>query len=90
MVAARLSTPAPTEWSAVWFVVVVAEGVRYVLKRLSKALSEGDRIYAVIRGGAGESRRAQNGITAPNQPRKRPCWRGLGQCRVVARTGPIY
>ncbi len=38
-----------------------------VLKRLSRALADGDRIYAVIRGSAVNQDGRSNGITAPNQ-----------------------
>ncbi|WP_249039727.1 non-ribosomal peptide synthetase/type I polyketide synthase [Archangium gephyra] len=37
-----------------------------VLKPLSKALAEGDRIYALIRGGAVNQDGRSNGLTAPN------------------------
>ena len=38
-----------------------------VLKPLSRALAEGDRIYAVIRGGAINQDGRSNGLTAPNR-----------------------
>ncbi len=48
--------------------IVRSEGAGLVvLKRLSSALAEGDRIYAVIRGGAMNQDGRSNGITAPNQ-----------------------
>ncbi len=48
--------------------IVRSEGAGVVvLKRLSDALSAGDRIYAVIRGGAVNQDGRSNGITAPNQ-----------------------
>lgn len=48
--------------------IVRSEGAGLVvLKRLSSALAEGDRIYAVIRGGAINQDGRSNGITAPNQ-----------------------
>ncbi|WAZ26177.1 SDR family NAD(P)-dependent oxidoreductase [Streptomyces cinnabarinus] len=37
-----------------------------VLKPLSRALADGDRVYAVIRGGAVNSDGASNGLMAPN------------------------
>jgi amino acid adenylation domain-containing protein len=39
-----------------------------VLKPLSRALAEGDRIYAVIRGGAVNQDGRTNGLTAPSGP----------------------
>ena len=39
-----------------------------VLKRLSNALADGDRIYAVVRGSALNQDGRSNGITAPNGP----------------------
>lgn len=46
---------------------VRGEGVGLVLvKSLTKALSDGDRIYAVIRGGAINQDGKTNGLTAPN------------------------
>ena len=37
-----------------------------VLKPYARALADGDRIYAVVRGSAVNSDGASNGITAPN------------------------
>ncbi len=46
---------------------VRSEGVgTVVLKRLSQALAEGDRIYALIRGSATNQDGRTNGLTAPN------------------------
>ena len=42
-----------------------------VLKPLSRALADGDRIYAVIRGGAINQDGRSNGLTAPNRRRRR-------------------
>ncbi|MCK6562451.1 SDR family NAD(P)-dependent oxidoreductase [candidate division KSB1 bacterium] len=48
---------------------VQGEGcVMIVLKRLSDALAEGDRIYALIRGSALNQDGASSGLTAPNGP----------------------
>ena len=53
-----------------------------VLKRLSKAQSDGDRIYAVIRGSAVNQDGRSNGITAPNQAAQeavlREAWANAG------------
>ncbi|MEO6829238.1 MAG: beta-ketoacyl synthase N-terminal-like domain-containing protein, partial [Acidobacteriaceae bacterium] len=47
--------------------IVRSEGVGVVvLKRLADAIEDGDRIYAVIRGGAVNHDGASNGIMAPN------------------------
>ncbi|MFD8600029.1 SDR family NAD(P)-dependent oxidoreductase [Kitasatospora sp. NPDC059646] len=42
-----------------------------VLKPLPRALADGDRIYAVIRGGAVNQDGRTNGLTAPNGPSQR-------------------
>ncbi|MDZ7269348.1 MAG: SDR family NAD(P)-dependent oxidoreductase [candidate division KSB1 bacterium] len=48
---------------------VQGEGcVMLVLKRLSDALADGDRIYALIRGSAINQDGASSGLTAPNGP----------------------
>ncbi|MEC4816771.1 MAG: SDR family oxidoreductase, partial [Scytonema sp. PMC 1069.18] len=48
--------------------IVRGEGVGVVvLKRLSQALNDGDRIYAVIRGSAVNHDGLTNGVTAPSQ-----------------------
>ena len=43
-----------------------------VLKPLSRALADGDTIYAVIRGSAVNQDGRSNGLMAPNPPRKKP------------------
>jgi amino acid adenylation domain-containing protein len=56
---------------------VRGEGVGVVvLKRLSQAMADGDRIYAVIRGSAVVQDGRTNGLTAPN---------GLAQVEVIER-----
>ena len=44
-----------------------------MLKPLSRALIDGDRIYCVIRGSALNNDRASNGLTAPNRPPSARC-----------------
>ncbi len=38
-----------------------------ILKRLEKAIQDGDRIYAIIRGSAVNQDGHSNGLTAPNK-----------------------
>lgn len=45
----------------------------FVLKPLSTAVRDGDRIYAVIKGGAVNQDGSSSGITAPNLWRKSSC-----------------
>ncbi|MFD4483095.1 SDR family NAD(P)-dependent oxidoreductase [Streptomyces sp. NPDC058471] len=53
-----------------------------VLRRLSDALRDGDRIYAVLRGSAANNDGASNGLTAPNPAAQadvlRDAWRAAG------------
>ncbi|KJS53410.1 hypothetical protein VM98_25440, partial [Streptomyces rubellomurinus subsp. indigoferus] len=53
-----------------------------VLRRLSDALRDGDRVYAVIRGSAVNNDGASNGLTAPNPQAQvdvvREAWRSAG------------
>ena len=53
-----------------------------VLRRLSDALEQGDRIYAVLAGSAVNSDGASNGLTAPNPAAQREvlerAWQGTG------------
>lgn len=59
-----------------------------VLKRLSRALADGDRIYAVIRGSAVNQDGRSNGITAPNQAAQeavlRTAWKNAGMSPTQA------
>jgi 3-oxoacyl-(acyl-carrier-protein) synthase/SAM-dependent methyltransferase len=57
-----------------------------VLKRLNAAISDGDRILAVIRGSACNQDGRSNGITAPNGPAQQAVLRAaLNNARVAAR-----
>ncbi|MET9819718.1 SDR family NAD(P)-dependent oxidoreductase [Streptomyces sp. NPDC006355] len=53
-----------------------------VLRRLSDALRDGDRVYAVLRGSAVNNDGASNGLTAPNPAAQvdvvREAWRAAG------------
>ncbi|MFE3553306.1 SDR family NAD(P)-dependent oxidoreductase [Streptomyces sp. NPDC059193] len=55
-----------------------------VLRRLSDALAEGDRIYAVIRGSAVNNDGASNGLTAPNPRAQAEVLRAAWQDAAVA------
>ncbi|MFE6848448.1 SDR family NAD(P)-dependent oxidoreductase, partial [Streptomyces sp. NPDC057686] len=55
-----------------------------VLRRLSDALAEGDRIYAVIRGSAVNNDGASNGLTAPNPQAQAEVLRAAWQDASVA------
>ncbi|MEU9144369.1 SDR family NAD(P)-dependent oxidoreductase [Streptomyces sp. NPDC048349] len=55
-----------------------------VLRRLSDALAEGDRIYAVIRGSAVNNDGASNGLTAPNPRAQTEVLRAAWQDAAVA------
>ncbi|MFD8416627.1 SDR family NAD(P)-dependent oxidoreductase [Streptomyces sp. NPDC059650] len=55
-----------------------------VLRRLSDALAEGDRIYAVIRGSAVNNDGASNGLTAPNPQAQADVLRAAWQDAAVA------
>jgi len=70
---------------------VMGEGaVTFLLKRLSDAEHDGDRIYAVIRGLGGSSDGKGKGITAPNPVGQKICvrraWENAG---VVPRPGDL-
>jgi myxalamid-type polyketide synthase MxaE and MxaD len=57
----------PFDHSANGYVRSEGAGV-VVLKPLARALADGDRVYAVIRGGAVNHDGRTNGLTAPNRP----------------------
>ncbi|WP_050432979.1 type I polyketide synthase [Chondromyces crocatus] len=64
---------------------VRAEGVGVVaLKPLSRALAEGDRIYALVRGSAVNQDGRSNGLTAPNQKAQEDLVRAACQRAGVA------
>ena len=70
--------------------IVRSEGVGVVvLKRLSQALADGDRIYALVRGSAVSQDGRSNGITAPNQAAQeaviRDAWQNAGAAPTEAR-----
>ncbi len=61
-----------------------------VLKPLSRALADGDPIYAVIKGGAVNQDGRTNGLTAPSGPARSGPPRGLPACRRCARASRLY
>ncbi|HKP57744.1 MAG TPA: acyltransferase domain-containing protein, partial [Polyangiales bacterium] len=61
-----------------------------VLKRLSEAVADGDRIYAVIRGSAVNNDGFSNGLTAPNPAAQRAVLRSAWSGAEVAPSSVAY